>query len=87
MYGQQLLITTPLIKRQIKYGCEKAGIQKIRVHGIRHTHASSLIDMGHTLLLVSECLVHEEFQTFLDTYTHLNLYKQNRQLNIRTNSY
>lgn len=24
--------------RQMKYGCEKAGIQKIRVHGVRHPY-------------------------------------------------
>ena len=63
--------------RQMKYGCEKAGIQKIRVHGVRHTHASLLIDMGCTPLLVAERLGHEKVQTTLDTYAHLYPNKQN----------
>ena len=63
--------------RQMKFGCEKAGIQKIRVHGVRHTHATLLIDIGCTPLLVAERLGHEKVQTTLDTYAHLYPNKQN----------
>lgn len=62
--------------RQMKYGCEKAGIQKIRVHGVRHTHASLLIDMGCTPFLVAERLGHERVQTTMETYSHLYPNKQ-----------
>ena len=55
------------VGRQMKYGCEKSGTQKIRVHDVRHTHASLLIDMGCTPLLVAERLGHERVQTTMDT--------------------
>ena len=59
------------VGRQMKYGCEHSGTQKIRVHDVRHTHASLLIDMGCTPLLVAKRLGHEKVQTTMDTYSHL----------------
>ena len=59
------------VGRQMKYGCDHSGTQKIRVHDVRHTHASLLIDMGCTPLLVAERLGHEKVQTTMDTYSHL----------------
>ena len=43
---------------------------------MRHTHASLLIDMGCTPLLVAERLGHERVQTTMDTYSHLYPNKQ-----------
>ena len=60
----------------MKYGCDHSGTQKIRVHDVRHTHASLLIDMGCTPLLVAERLGHERVQTTMDTYSHLYPNKQ-----------
>lgn len=48
-----------------------AGVKKIRVHDIRHSHASLLIEMGINIILISERLGHEKIQTTLDTYSHL----------------
>ena len=59
------------VGRQMKYGCDHSGTQKIRVHDVRHTHASLLIDMGCTPLLVAERLGHERVQTTMETYSHL----------------
>ena len=64
------------VGRQMKYGCDKSGTQKIRVHDVRHTHAGLLIDMGCTPLLVAERLGHERVQTTMDTYSHLYPNKQ-----------
>ena len=64
------------VGRQMKYGCDHSGTQKIRVHDVRHTHASLLIDMGCTPLLVAERLGHERVQTTMDTYSHLYPNKQ-----------
>lgn len=64
------------VGRQMKYGCEHSGTQKIRVHDVRHTHASLLIDMGCTPLLVAKRLGHEKVQTTMDTYSHLYPNKQ-----------
>ena len=48
-----------------------AGLQKIRVHDLRHSHASVLINMGVSILLISERLGHENIETTLRTYSHL----------------
>ncbi|MCD7947290.1 MAG: site-specific integrase [Oscillospiraceae bacterium] len=48
-----------------------AGIERIRVHDLRHSHASMLIEMKQPILLISERLGHESVQTTWDTYAHL----------------
>lgn len=55
---------------------ETNGLEHIRLHDLRHTHASLLIDMGCTPLLVAERLGHKRVQTTMDTYSHLYPNKQ-----------
>lgn len=51
--------------------CKKSGVQKIRVHDLRHSHASLLIEMGFNILMVSQRLGHEKVETTWRTYAHL----------------
>ena len=53
-----------------------AKLHRIRVHDLRHSHASLLIEMGVTPLLIAERLGHEKIETTLDTYSHLYPGKQ-----------
>jgi integrase len=48
-----------------------AGVHRIRIHALRHSHASLLISMGENPLIIKERLGHEEIQTTLGTYGHL----------------
>lgn len=57
--------------KQMQTGCDAAGMEKIRLHDLRHSHASLLINMGVPVLLVSERLGHEDIETTLRTYGHL----------------
>ncbi len=57
-------------------GCKKSGVKKIRVHDVRHSHASLLIELGFSPLLISERLGHENIETTLQTYSHLYPNKQ-----------
>lgn len=59
-----------LARRLDKYGAA-AGLPRIRVHDLRHSHASLLIEMGFSALLVSERLGHENVTTTLNIYAHL----------------
>lgn len=52
-------------------GSAKSGVKKIRVHDLRHSHASLLISMGENPLIIKELLGHEKIQTTLGTYGHL----------------
>lgn len=42
------------VHRQLDRVCEKAGVKRIRVHDIRHSHVSLLIDMGFPAMLIAE---------------------------------
>ena len=53
-----------------------AGLRHIRLHDLRHSHASLLIELGFSALLVSERLGHENVSTTLDIYSHLFPSKQ-----------
>lgn len=55
---------------------EKAGVKRIRVHDLRHSHASLCVEMGMDILLISERLGHENIETTLKTYSHLYPNKQ-----------
>lgn len=57
---------------EMKRGVKLSGVKKIRLHDLRHSHASLLIsELGMPPLLVAERLGHEKIQTTLDTYSHL----------------
>lgn len=64
------------ILRKLKEHCEAANVKKIRVHDLRHSHASLLIELGFSALLVAERLGHENVTTTMDIYAHLFPSKQ-----------
>lgn len=64
------------LNKSMKIACLKTGVKKIRIHDLRHSHASLLIDMGFSPLLIRERLGHEDIQTTLNTYSHLYPNKQ-----------
>ncbi len=76
LYGIQandriFYFTKSALEKEIKRGAKKAGLPEIRVHDLRHSHASMLINMGFNVLEISERLGHESVKTTLDTYSHL----------------
>ena len=68
--------TKYFLHHEMERGCKKSGVKKIRVHDLRHSHASFLIEMGFSPLLISERLGHENIETTLGTYSHLYPNKQ-----------
>lgn len=63
--------TKSFINNAMARACKATGVKKIRIHDIRHSHASYLINLGCAPLLISERLGHEKIQTTLSTYSHL----------------
>ena len=59
----------PLRKNMSKYS-EKAGIPRIRIHDIRHSHVSLLINMGFTPQLIAE-RIGDTVQMVNSVYGHL----------------
>lgn len=64
------------LRSTLKDRAAKAGVKKIRVHDIRHSHASLLIDLGANPVLVANRLGHESPDITLKTYSHLFPHKQ-----------
>lgn len=50
---------------------KKAGLPKIKVHDLRHTHATILLKLGVNPKVVSERLGHSTIRTTLDIYSHV----------------
>src|SRR5699024_6516814 len=50
---------------------EKAGVRKIRLHDLRLSHASYLINKGTVITVVSHRLGHANTSTTWDIYSHL----------------
>ncbi len=64
-------VTKRYLQHEIIRGYNAAELKKIRVHDLRHSHASLLIEQGFSPLLISERLGHEDIQTTLRIYSHL----------------
>lgn len=65
------MFTKSSLGREFKRITALAGLESIRVHDLRHSHASMLINMGEELLEISRRLGHESVKTTSDTYGHL----------------
>ncbi|MCD8357485.1 MAG: site-specific integrase [Clostridia bacterium] len=65
-----------VLEMEMKRGIKKAGVKRIRIHDLRHSHASLLIEMGYSPLLIAERLGHENIETTLQIYSHLYPNKQ-----------
>ena len=63
--------TKSALDKEIKRVAEKAGLPPIRVHDLRHSHASMLVEIGFSPLEIANRLGHESVKTTLDTYSHL----------------
>ena len=55
----------------IEHHAEIAGVHRIKVHALRHSHASMLIAMGENALVIRDRLGHSDVKTTLGTYGHL----------------
>ena len=76
LYGIQngdriFYFTKSALEKEIKRVSEKVGLEPIRVHDLRHSHASMLIEMGFDPIQIADRLGHESVKTTLDTYSHL----------------
>ena len=69
-------MTRAKVAYYLKIGAAASGVPCIRVHDLRHSHASLLIEMGCSPLLVKERLGHENIETTLQVYSHLYPAKQ-----------
>ena len=64
-------ISKHYLKHEMERGCKETGVKKIRVHDIRHSHVSLLIDMGFSALAIADRVGHESVHI---TYRYAHLF-------------
>ncbi len=69
-------ITKSYLSHEMIRGYKRLCVKKIRIHDIRHSHASLLINQGCDALMLADRLGHEKVSTTLNTYSHLFPHKQ-----------
>lgn len=75
--GKRLfLFTKSYMEHEIIRGAKETGVKRIRLHDLRHSHASLLVELGYQPLAIAERLGHERVETTMNTYSHLYPNKQ-----------
>ena len=71
-------ITKYYLEHEMQRGIKESGVKRIRVHDLRHSHASMLIELGFSPLEIANRLGHEKVETTLNTYAYLYPNKQTK---------
>lgn len=69
-------VTDRAVQKKIRSRAEKAKVQGIRVHDLRHSHVALLIEKGVSPLVIAERVGHESINTTMNIYGHLYPNKQ-----------
>ena len=64
-------VTKSYLHREMDRGAKEAGIKRIRIHDIRHSHVSLLIDMGFSATAIADRVGHESIDI---TYNYAHLF-------------
>lgn len=59
------------LKRGMAFGCKTAGVKIIRIHDLRHSHVSLLINMGYSAVAIGNRVGHESVEI---TYRYAHLF-------------
>ena len=71
-------VAKTFLEKEMIRGVKQSGVKKIRIHDLRHSHASLLIELGFSVKEIAERLGHENVETTLNIYSHLYPDKQDR---------
>lgn len=64
-------ISKNYLHREMDRGCKETGVKRIRIHDLRHSHISLLIDMGFSALAIADRVGHESIDI---TYRYAHLF-------------
>lgn len=71
VFGGERSLPITVIQKAFAEGIAESGVKPIRIHDLRHSHATWLINSGVNIVAVSKRLGHSSVNTTLKTYTHL----------------
>ena len=63
--------TKSYLHHEMRRGCAISGVKRIRIHGIRHSHISLLIDMGFSAVAIADRVGHESIDI---TYRYAHVF-------------
>lgn len=64
-------VTKSYLHREMDRGAKEAGVKRIRIHDIRHSHVSLLIEMGFSAVAIADRVGHESIEI---TYRYAHLF-------------
>ena len=64
-------VTKSYLHREMERGCKETGVKKIRIHDLRHSHISLLIEMGFSAVAIADRVGHESIDI---TYHYAHLF-------------
>lgn len=68
-------VTKSFLHHEMDRGSKAAGVKRIRIHDLRHSHVSLLIELGYSALAIADRLGHESAEVTM-RYAHLFPNKQ-----------
>jgi site-specific recombinase XerD len=68
--GERYPLTPTALRRPFAHAKEEAGVENFRIHDLRHTFASTLVNNGVSLYEVQKLLGHAHIRT-TERYAHL----------------
>ena len=71
LFGGDTPLSPTTINRIFNNAIKQSGVRPIRIHDLRHSHATWLINNGVNIVAVSKRLGHSTIEQTLKTYTHL----------------
>lgn len=70
--------TVAFLSYHLTVGCRRSGVHQIRIHDIRHSHVSLLINQGFSAIAIAERVGHKHISTTMNVYAHLFPNRQER---------
>ena len=70
-FGGDKPLAENTVTRKFKEYAERAGVQRIRIHDLRHSFASRLLKNGENVLVIAE-LIGDTPEQVIKTYCHIN---------------
>jgi integrase len=64
-------VTKYYLNHEMQRGCKATGVKKIRIHDLRHSHISLLIDMGFSAIAIADRVGHKSIDI---TYNYAHLF-------------
>lgn len=69
--ARMFTVTKSYLYREMERGAKEAGVKRIRVHDLRHSHVSLLIDMGFSATAIADRVGHESIDI---TYNYAHMF-------------